>query len=87
MAQIRQPMWCRIGVGEVSGRCRGGVGKVSQIDQIDQDLGFGVIADTLPTPFRHPSDTLPTPPCFDYSFTLITIIRDIFFFPTLKRFF
>jgi len=60
MAQIRQDL----GVGEVSAGCRQGVGKdpqVSQIDQIDQDSGFWSncrhLADTLPTPCRHPADT------------------------------
>ena len=67
MAQIRQ----ELSVGEVSGRCRRGVGEVSQkhpqvsqIDQMNKIQGFGAIPDTLATPLRHPSDTLPTPPLF-----------------------
>jgi len=69
-------MKCRQGVGRVSAGCRQGVDRVSQIDQIDQDSRFRVNVDTSSTPCRHPADTLPTPPCIDYSSTLTTIIGE-----------
>ena len=74
----------------MSGTCREGVGRVSQkhpqvsqIDQMNKIQGFGAIPDTLATPLRHPSDTFPTPPCFDYLLTLTTLIGDYFKKPTL----